>query len=108
MSIQAGDWPRVRAVFEHALTLPSSARSDYVANACGSREDIRKQVERMLASHHQANDFLQAPAASAVAELAIATTLEGSQIGPYQLGSRIGLGGMGEVYAARDTRLGRA
>jgi serine/threonine protein kinase/TolB-like protein len=108
MSIQAGDWPRVRAVFEHALTLPLSARPDYVATACGSREDLRQQVERMLASHQESNDFLQAPAAVAVAELTVATTLEGTQIGPYQLGARIGAGGMGEVYAARDRRLGRA
>jgi serine/threonine protein kinase/TolB-like protein len=108
MSIQAGDWSRVRAVFEHALTLPPSARPDYVASACGSREDIRTQVERMLTSHHEANDFLQAPAVLAVAELTVAATLEGTQIGPYQLGARIGVGGMGEVYSARDTRLGRA
>lgn len=108
MSIHADDWPRVRAVFEHALTLPLSARPDYVASACGSREDIRKQVERMLASHNQAKDFLQTPAAMAVADLTVATTLEGTQIGPYRLGARIGAGGMGEVYAARDMRLGRA
>jgi serine/threonine protein kinase/TolB-like protein/tetratricopeptide (TPR) repeat protein len=59
----------------------------------------------MLASH--ADDLLRVPAAVTVADLTIAMTLEGVQIGPYQLGARIGAGGMGEVYAARDTRLGR-
>jgi eukaryotic-like serine/threonine-protein kinase len=34
-------------------------------------------------------------------------SLEGTRIGPYLVGSRIGAGGMGEVYRARDTRLGR-
>ena len=32
----------------------------------------------------------------------------GQQIGPYQVDSKIGAGGMGEVYRATDTRLGRA
>src|SRR5262245_20108332 len=98
MAVKASDWPQVRAVFEHALTLPSAKGPDDVAPACGSREDVREQVERMLSSHHQASDFLETPAAAAVAGLTPAATLEGSQIGPYQLGARIGLGGMGEVY----------
>jgi serine/threonine protein kinase/TolB-like protein len=108
MSIHPDDWPRVRAVFERALTVPASARRGYVADACAERGDLRQEVERMLASHDQADHFLQVPAAITVADLAVATTLEGVQIGPYQLGARIGAGGMGEVYAARDTRLGRA
>ena len=33
--------------------------------------------------------------------------LEGQRLGPYDVQSRIGAGGMGEVYRARDTRLGR-
>jgi serine/threonine protein kinase len=108
MSIHPDDWPRVRAVFERALAVPASTRRDYVADACAEREDIRHEVERMLASHDQADHFLRVPAAITVADLAVATTLEGVQIGPYRLGARIGADGMGEVYAARDARLGRA
>ena len=107
MSIPPDDWARVRAVFEHALTLPESARSDYVADACADSTGMRQQVERMLASHAKAAGFLETPIAVSLADLTVATNLEGTQIGPYQLGARIGAGGMGEVYSARDTRLGR-
>jgi eukaryotic-like serine/threonine-protein kinase len=108
MPIPPDDWPRVRAVFEHALTLPVSARRDYVADACTGQQDIRQEVERMLASQEQAKGFLETPVAVPLTEFTVATNLEGTQIGPYQLGARIGAGGMGEVYGARDTRLGRA
>ena len=61
----------------------------------------------MLASHEQATGFLETPVAVSLTDLDVATNLEGTKIGPYQLGARIGAGGMGEVYSARDTRLGR-
>jgi serine/threonine protein kinase/tetratricopeptide (TPR) repeat protein len=107
MSISPDDWPRVRTVFEHALTLPVSARSDYLAAACAGSTGIQQQVERMLTSHEQAAGFLETPVAVPLTDAADTLDLEGAHIGPYQLGTRIGAGGMGEVYSARDTRLGR-
>ena len=108
MSVPPLDWPRARAVFEHALTLPVSARSAYLAAACGQDADVRQQVERMLASHGRAGQFLEIPLAVPLADFASSVDLEGTRIGPYQVGTRIGAGGMGEVYRARDARLGRS
>ena len=63
------------------------------------------RVEDLLAAHERANGFLESPAP--IIELMTRPRLEGTRIGPYELISRIGAGGMGEVYKARDTRLDR-
>jgi serine/threonine protein kinase len=107
MPLGSEDWPRAREVFEHALELPSGERVAYVAAACGSHSALRAEVERMLASHRVAPDFLATPAAVLFTETRAPQSLEGQQIGPYLLSSRIGAGGMGVVYKARDTRLDR-
>ena len=107
MSIPPGDWPRARAVFEHALTLTESARRSYVADACGGRDGLRQHVERLLESHGKADAFLETPLAAMLDETIAVRSLEGQRIGPYLLSVRVGTGGMGEVYKARDTRLDR-
>ena len=94
MSVPPLDWPRARAVFEHALTLPVSARSAYLAAACGQDARMRQQVERLLASHDKADEFLETPLAVSLADFALSANLEGTRIGPYQVGTRIGAGGM--------------
>lgn len=97
-------WPRIREAFEGALALPLAERDAYLTTACGGDEHLRLDVERMLASHERAGGFLVAPP---VLVDESTTHLEGRRIGPYLLLSRIGAGGMGEVYKARDTRLDR-
>jgi eukaryotic-like serine/threonine-protein kinase len=104
MSIRPDEWPRARAVFEHALTLPESERRGYVADACGDREELRQHVERLLESHGKADGFLET---SVLDETLVVRSLDGQRIGPYLLSERIGTGGMGDVYKARDTRLDR-
>ena len=99
-------WPRVREVFEGALALPAEARRTYIAKACGGDEALRRQVEVLLDSHDRARTFLETPPAP-TSSVAMARNLEGDLIGPYHLAERIGAGGMGEVYKARDTRLNR-
>ncbi len=106
MALRPDDWTRVRELFERALALPGSERAAYLANACGADQALRDEVARMLDSHDGAAGFLSTPAAVMFDPVA-APSLEGQRIGPYQLGARIGAGGMGEVYKARDTRLDR-
>ena len=100
-----GDWPRVREIFEAALPLPAEERRAYVITACGADQALAGRVEDLLAAHERTNGFLEGPAR--IIELMTTPHLEGKRIGPYELMLRIGAGGMGEVYKARDTRLDR-
>jgi eukaryotic-like serine/threonine-protein kinase len=100
------EWARVRELFESALALPPERRSAHIADVCGDDRILREQVELLLASHERANSFLGTQAALTTIDGA-RINLEGSRLGPYQLGPRLGVGGMGEVYKAKDTRLDR-
>ncbi len=98
-------WPRLREAFEGARVLALDARPAYLAAACDGDEALREEVEQLLA-HDQATSFLETPAMLFDDSL-VTRSLEGQRIGLYEVSARIGTGGMGEVYRARDPRLNR-
>ncbi|HEX7287381.1 MAG TPA: protein kinase [Candidatus Angelobacter sp.] len=95
---------RVESVFHEALTLPQEQREEYVANVCAEEESVRLEAVSLLRHYESANDLkeLGKPHSDLEANLPLP-----GRIGPYEVLGRLGLGGMGEVYLARDPRLGR-
>jgi len=101
---------RVDELCDAALDRDAGERAAFVAAACGPDETLRHEVEALLAHAHAAEGFLAAPIGEVAAYILAGehtASLVGAQIGPYKILSWLGAGGMGEVYRARDTKLGR-
>src|SRR6266496_1798283 len=103
-------WQQLKQIFQSALERNPAERSAFLNQACADDPALRSQVESLIASHDQAGDSIEAMAAEAATEMLDddqAVSIVGKQISHYQVVSRIGRGGMGEVFLAHDTSLGR-
>ena len=103
-------WQKIEGLLQAALERKHEARATFLSEACAGDETLRQDVESLLASNEQIDSFLESPAVEDAAGLLgheRANSMVGLAIGPYTILSQLGVGGMGEVYLARDSRLGR-
>ena len=102
---------QIPEIYHSARELHGEERARFLEEACGSDADMRRQIQLLLHEDETANSLLDRPAIGMAGELILGsktpTWMPGTQIGPYQLLSLVGAGGMGAVYRARDTRLDR-
>jgi serine/threonine protein kinase len=102
-------WQKVKEVFQTAAELPPPERSAFLGRECAGDEPLRREVESMLAAEGKAVGFLDLLPRKAASEIPIEEQgqLIGKTIAHYKVLSLLGKGGMGEVYLAQDTKLGR-
>ena len=99
------DSPNPETLFGLAIALASPAeRSNFLDQACGANAELRHQLEKLVADHFKAGDFLERPAFQGGVTVDAPANSErpGTMIGPYKLLQQIGEGGMGTVYMAEQ------
>src|ERR1700682_3958286 len=99
-------WQRINEMFHDALVLEGRARSEFLVAESAGDDALRGKVAALLASHEQAEGFIQGSVFGDAAQLLVedeAQAMIGQHIGLYKISREIGRGGMGTVYlATRD------
>jgi eukaryotic-like serine/threonine-protein kinase len=107
-------WRVIKQLFNEAASRPPAERGEFLAGACPDPA-LRHEVESLLSKGAAADEYFEGyePTMAALASSAVSLSpaafrpAAGRRLGPYEILAPIGAGGMGQVYRARDTKLGR-
>ncbi len=106
----AVDLRKLEEIFHVAVSVEPDSRADYLDTACEKNDELRHEVESLVAAYESSDDLLDENAVTMAMKLIGSKSTDsmiGQEIGPYKILSALGQGGMGSVYLAQDSRLDR-